>query len=230
MIHVCWQREIYFSYNSLHMSSVLLYLVEFSFSTGVAFGLPQLENKDEKKVFSWLLLAHLSLLWHSSVTSNRIFSVCLGNAPANLAWAWWITNHSGPWASPCVCWILSLCPGLTTDALSEPLFLICLWHHFSGVGWPQAPSAVPANTWTHPHRHLHKMKNIALALMLPRAPATSWNISTNRNENGPCSQHFIHLNSFNSCTNPVRLIIIPMLWVWKWGTENVRKLPVVTQQ
>ena len=58
MIHFCWWKEIYFSYNSLHMSSVLLYLVEFSFSIGVAFGLPQLENKDEKKCFPdfcWLI-------------------------------------------------------------------------------------------------------------------------------------------------------------------------------
>lgn len=161
-------------------------------------------------------------------TKSSLF-VCLGNAPANLAWAWWTVNHSGSWAS-CVCWILLLCPGLITDTLSELLFLKYFWHHFSGLGWPQAPSAAPANTWTHPHCHLHKMKNIALALMLPRAPATSWNILTNRNENRRCSQHSVHLNSFNSCTNPVCLIIIPMLWVWKWGTEKVRKLPVVTQQ
>ena len=205
------------------------------------FWTSQSENKVKKSVFlpsvcSFLLAVTqqcyqqqdlLCLFWKHSCQPSR---GVMDRKPLGLLLAL-LNSVTLPWTDHLLCgpWMYVLPLGASFPHMQSV-------SDITSQGWVGTTPA-PANAGTHPHHHLHKMENAAPALALPGpGPAHSMGnlpgtFQQTRMQHFPCfgrcPWHFIHPNSFNSCNNPVLLIIVHILQMW--GTEKVRELPGVTQ-
>lgn len=134
-------REIYFSCNSFHMNRVFYIIGMLPFHR-CFFWTSQSENKVKESVFLASVCSFLLAVTQQCYQQQDL--LCSGNTPASPAGMWWTVNHTG---LSLPCWILSLCPGLTTcsvglgcmSSLLEPPFLTCKVYLTSPlrVGWGQ---------------------------------------------------------------------------------------------
>lgn len=161
------------------------------------FWTPAVREHSQEKCFpvtfllsylSYLLFAHFSLLWNSSVTGNRIFSVCFGSTPPSLVRAWWKTiQHPPGHAKFChhvlyhtFTWPLVLLGLGQLSAALKPLspcmkLYLTSPHRtaFCGLAWHLLQlSRLLSPSEFDPHHHLHKMdhSNPVLALLSPLTP------------------------------------------------------------